>query len=99
MNPYIENEMIEIEKERHCSNKKLLKYNRVRQMGWIMLALAALGAIAIAECMEMPCPYCDQPIQLGCSRRETWICPKPTCGYENYVGIEYCGLCGTKRAR
>lgn len=28
---------------------------------------------------------------------ETWICPNSACGYENYIIINYCGLCGTKQ--
>lgn len=37
-----------------------------------------------------------QDIQVG-KARESWVCPNPDCGYENYVGIDYCGLCGTSR--
>lgn len=36
-----------------------------------------------------------QDIQAGRGRQETWICLK--CGYENYVGINNCGLCGRDR--
>ncbi len=28
---------------------------------------------------------------------DTWRCPKKGCGYENYVGINSCALCGTKK--
>jgi hypothetical protein len=30
--------------------------------------------------------------------REEWICPNKACGYDNYDGIRYCGLCGTERS-
>lgn len=36
-----------------------------------------------------------QDIEAGRGRRATWICPK--CGYENFDGINHCGLCGTNR--
>ncbi len=38
-----------------------------------------------------------QDIQAGRGRQETWICRNPDCRYENYVGINYCGLCGWSR--
>lgn len=28
---------------------------------------------------------------------DTWTCPNPNCGYENYDSIKYCGVCGTKK--
>jgi hypothetical protein len=28
---------------------------------------------------------------------DTWVCPNRNCKYENYVGINYCGICGTWR--
>ncbi len=28
---------------------------------------------------------------------DTWKCSNPRCGYENYVGINHCALCGTAR--
>ncbi len=27
----------------------------------------------------------------------TWTCHNRHCGYENYDGIDYCALCGTRR--
>lgn len=36
-----------------------------------------------------------QDLQTGRGRQETWICQK--CGYENYVGINACGICGRSR--
>jgi hypothetical protein len=27
----------------------------------------------------------------------TWVCPNQNCRYENYEGINYCAICGTKR--
>jgi hypothetical protein len=38
-----------------------------------------------------------QDIQAGKKKQETWICRNPDCRYENYVGIDYCGLCGWSR--
>jgi len=38
-----------------------------------------------------------EDIQTGRGRQETWICRNPDCRYENYVGIDYCGLCGWSR--
>ena len=29
----------------------------------------------------------------------TWICPNPDCGYENYDAVNYCGICGTRKPR
>ncbi len=99
MTEYIDDEMIQLDHERHCKNRKLLKYTNARQLTWLCVALAVFGAVAIVETVESECPHCHEPIELGCSRRETWICPNLRCGYENYVGIDYCGLCGTKRGR
>jgi hypothetical protein len=28
---------------------------------------------------------------------KTWTCPNHSCGYDNYDGIDYCSLCGTRR--
>lgn len=30
---------------------------------------------------------------------ETWTCPNPDCGYENYDRISHCAICGTKKPR
>ncbi len=30
---------------------------------------------------------------------DTWICPNPACGYENYDAVNYCGICGTRKPR
>jgi len=38
-----------------------------------------------------------QDIQTGRGKQETWICRNPKCCYENYVGIDRCGLCGWNR--
>ncbi len=26
---------------------------------------------------------------------DVWTCPNPHCNYQNYVGIDYCALCGS----
>ena len=41
---------------------------------------------------------CHQPLEI--SRGifgDTWICTNKSCGYENYEGINYCGICGKYR--
>lgn len=38
-----------------------------------------------------------EEIETGARRQQVWVCPKSTCGYENYEGIDYCALCGTYR--
>ncbi|CUI18123.1 conserved putative secreted protein (plasmid) [Candidatus Protochlamydia naegleriophila] len=30
---------------------------------------------------------------------DTWICPNPDCGYENYEAVNFCGICGTRKPR
>ena len=68
--------------------------------------IAIFGIGAIINAFEVECPYCyncfDATLfveEMGCHRQETWVCPNKTCGYENYAGIDHCGLCGTKRGR
>lgn len=55
---------------------------------------------------HVECPECNTQIKIEIERiqggrffPDTWICPKKSCGFSNYDGIEYCGLCGTKRIR
>lgn len=77
-----------------------------------LLAFVFINAslLATTNYGAIQCPYCECYILLEqsinpCSVEEvqravwgdTWTCPKKTCGYENYEGIDYCGMCGTKR--
>lgn len=52
---------------------------------------------------ELTCPNCQSQIKfvlVDDSKGifgETWTCSDPNCGYENYVGINHCGVCGKRR--
>ena len=53
------------------------------------VTLAALGTIPLYGSM-----YDRSHIH-----RSEWKCPKASCGYDNYDGIDYCGLCGTAKPK
>ncbi len=99
MNPFIDHELAALEIERHCTNKRLIAYNTKHHLIALYIFIAIFGASAIINAVEVQCPYCDETIEMGCRRQETWICPNQTCRYVNYDGIDHCGLCGTKRMR
>lgn len=70
----------------------------------VLLAIGAMIAIPMyADSVEFMCPHCEQDIELVISLPaydrghffpDTWTCSQ--CGYENYVGINYCAMCGGK---
>ncbi len=43
----------------------------------------------------MECPHCQQEFKTHWS--SIWVCP--SCGYENYEGMDYCSLCGTEKPK
>lgn len=45
------------------------------------------------------CPHCEKEIEIVKIGffPDTWTCPNENCRYQNYEGINYCGLCGSSR--
>jgi len=70
--------------------------------GKFVLLFAAVVAFNIplfVEAIDCICPSCEAPLQIKAvmveERRifpDTWTCRQ--CGYENYEGLNYCGICG-----
>jgi hypothetical protein len=61
---------------------------------WLILFSMTLNA------QDLQCPHCQGFIKTELRIHdgwfpETWNCNK--CGYDNYDGINYCGLCGEPR--
>lgn len=74
-----------------------------RKLCLLLVVGALLAAPAFADSVEFMCPHCEQDINLvvemtfsdrGYLFPDTWTCG--ACGYENYVGINYCAMCGGK---
>ena len=69
---------------------------------FVLIVIGALLAIPrFAASVEFMCPHCETDIELvvqmtvadrGWVFPDTWTCG--ACGYENYVGINHCALCG-----
>jgi hypothetical protein len=69
------------------------KTYRDNKLALIMLAVLLFTVLAL------------MPLQAEVSKhhkkvemKNEWICPNKSCGYDNYDGIRYCGLCGTERS-
>lgn len=69
--------------------EKFYRDNKIALLLLIILAVTALNMIPLhAESIPK-----SQRFQI----KDEWICPNKACGYDNYDGIRYCGLCGTER--
>ena len=69
--------------------EKFYRDNKIALLLLIILAVTALNMIPLhAESI---------PKSQRFQTKDEWICPNKACGYDNYDGIRYCGLCGTER--
>jgi hypothetical protein len=97
-----------IEEEFTCTKKiKLNKKTELKMENDTMFRLLflVLGSSFLfwtslsADCIS--CPKCYHEIDTESQGLyifyDTWICPNPHCGYENYDEINYCGICGSKK--
>lgn len=69
-------------------------------MKYLFSALLLMCTLQAEEIIQ--CPNCHDTLIIKTEAKRmiwghTWTCPNPTCGYDNYEGIDYCGICGTKR--
>lgn len=72
-----------------------------------LLTLFLLPLSLMAQDMCVECPTCHQHLNIKSEITinkvktgiwgDTWFCPNPNCGYENYTGINNCALCGTRQ--
>lgn len=74
-----------------------------------LLTVLLLPISLMAHDISIECPTCHDHIIIKTEPKisgvkagrgfwgETWVCPNSACGYENYVEIKYCALCGTKQ--
>jgi hypothetical protein len=92
-NHWLKNEEISLEIE--MKNQK--KYRHSMSLFKLSLIIGVLSVISYANSHIFECPYCLKPIECKRIWGDTWICPNENCGYENYDGINHCGLCGTPR--
>ena len=96
-NPWVFEEQEFIEKEiRQCKRKRNEKMEN-RRMYKFLILLGFIAILSYANAEEFSCPYCDKPIEVKRTWGDTWTCPNPDCRYENYVGLDYCGICGQLR--
>jgi len=95
-NIWIENEVRSLKTEMKCGRHNNNMVYRMLAMS-IFLLILTVGAFA----EDIVCPHCYSYIQIeSVSMRyfpDTWRCSNQKCRYENYDGIDYCALCGTKR--
>jgi hypothetical protein len=87
------------EKKISCELRKKTKSNHKedRYMLIKILLMVSLLSISYAYSEIISCPNCQTKLEMKGVWGHTWICPNPDCLYENYEGIDYCGLCGTYR--
>ncbi len=76
------------------------------KMVFKIIALCLFGIVGLINerlSADQNCPFCNSEIKFVIvdSNRgifaETWTCSDINCGYENYVGIYSCGICGKSR--
>lgn len=77
-----------------------VKNKKLKETTTMIKLMALVGFISLLSYANAEtvfnCPHCEKPIEIR-TWGETWICPNKKCGYENYDGIDYCGICGTWR--
>ena len=86
----IREEKITVEVEKKYENSILIK------LFFTILFVSSLFYFQEGYCepIEIHCPQCQ--ITVGRYFPETWQCSE--CGYENYVQMRYCGMCGNERS-
>lgn len=60
-----------------------------------ILAYFFVSSISAQQTSTSRCPHCERPIEMRGIFGDTWVCEN--CGYENYDGINRCGICGERR--
>lgn len=106
---WIETNLCEINTKIKKKNKMNSKYEKQLDNQGLMklLFLVLLSATLLWSSLNadhITCPKCFHEIEATLTVDhnvgifgETWTCPNQYCQYENYVGIDTCCICGTKR--
>jgi len=68
------------------------KFHRDNKIAMLILIVLMMTAIVMSP-LRAESIYNSDKFEVI----DAWICPNPACGYDNYDGIRYCGLCGTER--
>lgn len=93
MNIYLDNEMKEVSRRIKKNERLSNRHNTIlflKYMFFLFLTLIGFLFFSGGHCIEPVNSY-----KTGIFFPDTWKCSK--CGYENYDGIGYCAICGTKR--
>src|SRR5271170_2625173 len=97
-NHWIDNETLSLKSKLKSKRNDYMVY-KMLAMSLILLFLS-LKAFGDDVYINDRCPLCHNEINsietFGIFP-DTWRCSNPKCKYENYDGINYCALCGTKR--
>lgn len=68
------------------------KTHRDNKLAMLLLLVLAMTIFAMVPLYAESVPKSNK-----FEYNEEWKCPNRACGYDNYDGIRYCGLCGTER--
>ena len=101
MNPWLDNEIKQIEFE-HLNSKRKLSMIKII----VMIACAIFLAVTYTygDVIDTSCPNCKENITIEIETRaydsgtwsKNWTCQ---CGYENYGEINNCGVCGRPKPK
>jgi hypothetical protein len=90
-NSWISEEEKIIESDMRKNKKKKTKENSTMFKFLFFIGIISILTYANASLR------CPSEIETKRFWGETWICPNPDCGYENYEAVDYCGICGAFR--
>ncbi len=82
-NKWVDNEVRSLKSELNCSQRNDPMFYKLLVM---LIVLLFVTVNAFGESIVLSRYFPD-----------TWTCPNRSCGYQNYEGIDYCALCGTRR--
>lgn len=103
-NEWLDNEVLSIAKEMRATKNRGDKLFPYLMIMVVILLLLTCRVCAEEEQQSCYCPHCNSDISevvcgynIGWLFPSTWYCPNPKCGYENYEGLDYCAMCGTRK--
>ena len=102
-NHWIDNEVRSLKTELKCGKQPNIMFYKLLAMSLLLLFIS-INAFGDSIYIYDNCPHCNEELEIKIPSIETvryfpdtWHCSNPKCKYENYEGINYCALCGTKR--
>lgn len=98
-NQWIDNEVRSLKTELKCGKQSDFMFYKMLAMS-LFLLFTTINAFGGTCHINDTCPHCHKDIEISFDSRlfpDTWRCSNPKCKYENYEGIDYCAMCGTKR--